>query len=545
MYSPSRFLSRSLLANDPAWSVLFVLLILTGLGTLAQAEPPPPECPPQGAKHLARIWQENLDNLWFYDESGQRVIPAMDDEWVAVRFLHEIASEALPAPVLAFNQRFDQALTDIIHSPAQADLILYRFAPMQRRQALQALLGGEVPEVRYVLPALVYNGQTVIVTERIRVHWKSQVSPEQRRRLLQSVGAVNVVDELVGHHELVQIDLCQRAAWQAANLLAEDLLVVTATPEWLPAEAPVTIGFQLASAGALPGAAIPFRLDIRFSRHIKLEPGAVANLDLKPSGVYGNLFAIDYDTPLSAVDVRRSPIEIRGRLYLYASGQFELPAIPIYYQDTERGGNQVHRISTPPIAVRIAALVPEGAGDHHLQVPEPPPLPALAAPLAAAPPTAPLWRLILAGTLMTSGLILHLRRRRASRRSENPPAASTTPLQALRQTLAKAEKGGDALSLSELALAVRRFLVDGVASGKVPPGGGCEHFFHRLRPYLADPLYGQFYQVMQEVEHGLLRGAKEEERRAVLAQIESLLATLAAEPTTAAQGESPAVPGGD
>ncbi|OQY22002.1 MAG: hypothetical protein B6I37_07880 [Desulfobacteraceae bacterium 4572_35.2] len=270
----------------------------------SQISPPSPSSLVAHSDQLRRVWQENLAELWFYDTEGQPVVPTIDNNWLAVRFTAVFTTASdMPEVMVEFNQRYGEALVDVIYNPAQPDLGLYRFKPTHRNGVINTILASGDSTIRYILPTLSIDGQTQILGERISVRWKSQIRPQRRQQLLQSVGAINYSADLVGREEVIQIDPCHMSTWQAANRLAEDVQVVRATPELLAVEAPITLNFSLASPGAVAGAAIPFSLDIHFNDDVRIELGTLANLNLKPTQVFRNLFAIEYDTPLSAVDM--------------------------------------------------------------------------------------------------------------------------------------------------------------------------------------------------------------------------------------------------
>ena len=419
----------------------------------SQISPPSPSSLVAHSDQLHRLWQENQAELWFYDNDGQPVVPTIDNNWLAVRFTAVFSTASdMPEMMLKFNQRYADALIDVIYNPAQPDLGLYRFKPTHRNGVINAILTDGDATIRYILPALSIDEQTQVLGERISVRWKSQIRPQRRQQLLQSVGAIDYSADLVGREEVIQIDPCQISTWKAANRLAEDVQVVRATPELLAVEAPITLNFSLASPGAVAGAAIPFSLDIHFNDDVRIELGTLANLNLKPAQVFRNLFAIEYDTPLSAVDIRRSPIQLRGRLYLYASGEFELPSIPVFYRNESSNTGQVHRINSPAISVRMAALVPEGEGDHHLQLA--PQLDRLAAQNDSQPLRSPLWRALIAMVLFVAGMGVILKRQWQHRQQPQTMVIETTALQQLQQALEPPQ------SFARVGQALRCYLID-------------------------------------------------------------------------------------
>ncbi|MCD6526825.1 MAG: hypothetical protein J7K75_07550 [Desulfuromonas sp.] len=537
MYALIHFIVRSTLARlnrlvcgQAGFAVLIIAALCGPAVAAAPSEPSALMALMAQSDQLRQLWQENSSDLWFFDDNGQQVIPTLDEDWVGVRFSAVFATgSGMPEAIRQFNQRYSEAVADFIYNPARPDLGLYRFKPTHRNGAINAILDGGDPTLRYMLPALIVNGRTQILGERINVRWKSQIRAERRRQLLHSVAAIDYAAELSGRDEVIQIDPCRMAAWKAANRLAEDVQVVSATPELLAVEAPVTVRFQIASAGAVAGAAIPFSLDIHFSDQVKIEPGTLANLNLKPTEIFRNLFAIDYDTPLSAVDVRHSPIQLRGRLYLYASGEFELPTIPVFYRDEGSDVGQIHRINTPPVIVRMADLVPEADGDYRLQVPDRLPVQVEVQPSPLS--NSALWRALVAVAMLVIGLVVVLSCR-CRHQQPQPLVVESTALQLLQQTLAAAADNKQQQGLASVGQALRRYLLDWAADsnlslgGDVPIGGGSELFFHRLQPYAAQDWQARIQQTLQQLDDSLARGDRDDERAAVLQQVGQLVTDL-------------------
>lgn len=473
------------------------------------------------SNQLHRVWQENQAELWFYDDDGQPVVPTIDNNWLAVRFTAVFTTGSdMPEVMRKFNQRYADALIDVIYNPAQPDLGLYRFKPTHRNGVINAILAGGNSTIRYILPALITHGKIQILGEQISVRWKSQIRPQRRQQLLQSVGAIDYSADLTGREEVIQIDPCQMSAWKAANRLAEDVQVVSATPELLAVEAPISVRFSLTSPGAVAGAAIPFSLDIHFNDDVRIELGTLANLNLKPTQVFRNLFAIEYDTPLSAVDIRRSPIQLRGRLYLYASGEFELPSIPVFYRNDSSDASKVHRITTPTISVRMAALVPEAEGDYRLQVPAQ--LDRLiASENDSQPPRSPLWRALIAMVLFVSGLGVILRRQWQHRQQQPQTlVVETTALQQLQQALEPPQ------SLARVGQTLRYYLIDWAGAEGLTTGGGSRLFFNNLQPYINPEYRLQIEQVLQHLDNSLASTVCEVETNELLEQVAQLTLTL-------------------
>jgi hypothetical protein len=503
-----------------------LVLIAFGFSSVA-ATPLCKQAPATQRDHLRQIWQDNSNDLWFFTADGQKVIPRLSEEWLAVRFnAAQTTNSGMPEVIRQFNQRYDEATADVVYNPAQPDLAMYRFKPSHRRDALTAILAGDDPNILYVLPAVIVDGKARILGERISIRWKSQLRSERRLELLRSIGATDYTNDLSGREEEIVVDPSRMPVWQAANRLAEDVQVVSATPELLNVDPPVTVHFQVDSLGTVAGAAMPFSLDISFNNTVNIEPGTIANLNVKPQEIFRNLFAIDYDIPLSSVDVRHSPIQLRGKLYLYANGEYELPSIPIFYRVEGSDPNKIYQINTPPVTVRTAALIPSTQGDYRLQVPSQQSDVCSAKNLQPSPLSyAGLWQALIGVVLFIAGSVYALRHR--ARCCQQPTVADkSTTTQQLHQSLATAMSHQQLRELANLGKVLRGYLIERFAAGDLPQGGGAEQFYRQLRPCLPQPWQQRIYQILQVIDDTLARRINDAEVAAAIEQIEQLVVDL-------------------
>lgn len=271
---------------------------------------------------------------------------------------------------------------------------------------------------------------------------------------------------------------------------------------------------------------MPFSLNIFFNNAVSIEPGTIANLNVKPQEIFRNLFAIDYDTPLSAVDVRQSPIQLRGKLYLYANGEFELPSIPVFYRIEGSDPNKIYQINTPPVSVRTAAVIPSAEGDYRLQVPAPQAQVRSTKNLQLPPLShAGLWQALIGLVLLLVGAGYALRRR--ARYSQQPSVVDeSTTTQQLHQSLATAISRQQLQELADLGQALRGYLIEWCAADDMPQGGGAEHFYRQLHPCLPQPWKQRIYQTLKVIDDTLARGINDVEVAAAIEQIEQLVVDL-------------------
>lgn len=502
-------------------------LVLLGVVTFcghAVAAPLCKKAPLPLNERLSRVWQENSEDLWFYNAAGKRVIPTIDEDWVAIRFNSVKSGMGMPENIRAFNKRFAEELSEVVSNPSWPDLVFYHLNPTHGKRLIKAVINGVDPTIRYLLPAFIYGNKTVVLGERITVRWKSQLDSEHRCQLLHSIGAVNYPADFSGCTEVVQIDPRRMAVWKASNLLAEDVQVVTASPELLPVEVPVKVSFQLAGNGTVAGAALPFSLTINFTDRVKIEPGTIANLNLKPLGISRNLFNIDYDTALSIVDVRHSPIQICGNIYLYSSGQFELPAISVFYRNIDSTGGQLHRVISPPVKVRIASLVPDGKEDYRLQVPASITMVDVDHEVTAVPHSL-VWRMLIAGVILVIGVGMILRRR-FQQPQDVVQIVQPSTAHVLCQVIAVARRNRDSRGLAEVGLELRRYLIEWADVTDASLGGGSRLFCRRLSQRVPDKWSGEIQSLLQQVENYLSQEEGHAPMQPLLDRIEQLVMTL-------------------
>jgi hypothetical protein len=511
---------------------LLLILIPNGpLGRAIAADPvPTEESESEQTTCFDRIWQMAHDHPWYLDEKGQQVIPELARDWLIVRFREPGAT---PQQMTDFFNRYPEAFDDLVETPEAAEsAAAYRLRQGLPYGLFDALLQRwrNDPQVHSIQPAWRIEQHLYAPLDKIELAWKTATDQPTRKRLLINAEALQGIVAKGPHIDVVTIDPCQRLAWQTAALLGEDLYVASALPLKTPLTPSVAIRFLLDRPGAMAGMPMPFSLEIRFAEEIKIDAATIANLNLNPRGIFNNLYEISFDQPLSAVDLSHSPIRISGTLRIYASGDYQLPALPVYYTDRRSGDARPVTIRTAFIPIRIASMVPEGAEDYRLQVAAPATLPRIADPEQRG-------RLQRAVTLSATGLLLLalgtiIWLRTPSRRASKTANKDQTRLQERHSDLAdKLKKAPLTLQpddWAELGGALQAFLAEYAGLSVATSGGSHRTFLSQLKNSLSDKEMRQAETVLQGIEHLLAADRLDmEQHRALLAQAENLMTDLA------------------
>jgi hypothetical protein len=494
-----------------------------------------------------RVWREAHDNPWYLDREARQMVPEVSHDWLVVHVGQpeqtppptEPASVAPPAPAEApaagFDTRFADLLDYRLEMPGEASGALYRVRPGLPYGAFEALLKRlrEAPEVHYVLPVWRIAGQLQAPLNQVEVTWKTVATRQEREALLHTAGALGAEDSTGRVTETIRIDPCRRAPWQAAVLLAEDLRVLRAVPRLQEIKPPVAVNFLVDINGAMAGTPIPFRLEIRFSDEVRIESATLANLDLKPAGIFQNLYEVSFDQPLSGIDLAHSPITVTGRLLVYATGEFAIPAVPVYYTDNRADSPTIRTVRTRNTPIRIGAMVPETTGAYRLKVAEPAPpetivLPGMAARLRTAMLLSGAGLLLLA---LATTAWLQRRSRLARSRANGTRLQRQTSREALARWLVRDPAAMALADYAAFGAALREYLAEAAGLGRHVRGGSHVSFLRNLENRLPAAALLQALTVLREIDH-LLAGKEVavESGRLLLDRTGELLNTLESGP---------------
>jgi hypothetical protein len=332
---------------------------------------------------------------------------------------------------------------------------------------------------------------------------------EQMKTAILAKAGVTPLTEDAGRKQRVRIDPCRASAWETANLLHEDLHVVSATPVLTKIEPPVRATFTVGMNGTTIGAPVPFSLEIRFSKRMRIEPSTIANLDLCPQELSKNLFKAEYDRPLSSVDVTISPIRIEGHLYLYGTGEFVLPEVPVYYKQAGNEEAEPAMTRTPEIPMRVASVIPASPGRYQLKVAEVRELPETRVEdlnsrkffaLAVTAIGAALLVLCLVGLrrmVTPGGITLPV---------ERAPDVAEQYASTLRGVLSVTGGTLDSAEMAAFGYACRAYLGAKCGVPAESMGGGAGVFYATLQEHLPMEMRSRVCELLELLETGLSRG---------------------------------------
>lgn len=470
-----------------------------------------------------QVWRDATDQPWFYDEAGNLVVPQLNYAWLVVHFYPDPAAgddatAQVPPAIRSVSALLEGQIADVIYDPGlDRDMCMFRL----RSPDNSGVIAGSVARqsaVRAVRPAFTIDGEDFALLNAIDIRWKTQASEPDKADLLKKAG-VSPLTADAGRQQRVLIDPCRGSVWATADLLHEDLHVVSASPAFVKVEPPVRATFAVGLNGTTIGAALPFTLEIRFAERIRLEPATIANLNLCPADLSRNLCRVEYDQPLSAVEVNASPIRLNGRLYLYGIGEFTVPEVPVYYRQSTDADAELAVARTPPVPVRIASVIPRAPGRYQLKVAEVQPLPQIAGSDSGPRKLAGIAVLAGGAGVFLACLLVLWRMTGAATASAPAPGVADVIDQhagALRGFL---EIPGDALGSADIGAFAHVFRAYLGARYGVPAesmGGGAGVFYATLYQRLPAELRPSVHDVLDLLETGLSRGELDAEEIARL-----------------------------
>ncbi len=441
-----------------------------------------------------------LHRIWFYNKKMEKVVPAIRRDWITAVLSPAVTAgadsdQARKAAVLetaaAIIQRYP-LISDPLYEPGLNPRgCFFELEPGLFLPGVESLLErlSRDPAISYVHPVLDIAGQPHAFVDTIAIAWKTGVSQEKQTAI---AGALGVVwDE---PNRQWRVKQGQTSYFEAVNLLAEDPRTCWATPQYHRLAPLIQATLQLEMAGALVGDPLDFVLTIRFLPEVKPEPASLAHLQLKPSGLADSLFEAEIPPYDPVKQAGQSPIRIQGTLRIYAPGRFTLPRLRFDYECPDCPYPPTGTVSTRPVSVQIAALLPkEAEGLRFMRSRTPLELPDQSSFHEKQAQDA-LWR---AGLGFVMGMIAVLGAflliwARAKERQEtplDPEAVSRQALEAFLERPVPAKKQWQ--YLAEGVQKLREWLMARYPADDLPVGGTGQGFFQAIQSQLPPDLRNQ------------------------------------------------------
>lgn len=457
----------------------------------------------------------DINDMWYYNDDLQKVIPDIDTEWVAVVFRSDFSEYAFDesgdADVkgLLLNAAKElisgyEDIVDVLYDENLAeDACFLKLRPGIDERELGELISAVngYGMVRYSHPTMRIHNKTYGFFNAFTLEWKTGVSEETKDDLLHQAGAWYEAKE-----DIYRVDVFEMAFFKSLQLLSEDIRVLRATPYLVELKHTITAEFRLGISGGNIGDVIPFSLEVIFSDIVTIDPSSLANIMVRPADIQKELFEVHFD-PYDYVEVvKNSPIHLTGWLKVFAPGDFEIPPVTIKYTAITSSANQVRTVSTKEAFVRISSLVPDRQKDKSLIVPLDYPSPSL--PVEEYTLDARMNFLKMVCYFLAAGLCagwflyhLHLSRREETKRKKTRPDELIARDLAL--LLAEVPAGPQWTYLVEVSKGLRSYLVAHYSIDGISTGGSGEIFFAAISKDLPETLRPRFHSLFKKIDEAV------------------------------------------
>lgn len=434
-----------------------------------------------------------LHRIWFYNEEMEKVVPAIRRDWITAVLSPAVTAGADSDParkeaVLAAARRMikqNPLLSDLLYEPGLNPYgCFFRLEPGLFLAGVESLLErlSRDPAICYVRPVLDIAGQPHAFVDTIAIAWKTGVSQEKKTAI---TGALGVVRD--DQNRQWRVEQTQTGYFEAVNLLAEDPRTCWATPQLHRLAPLIQARLGLEMAGALVGDPLDFVLTIQFSPGVKLAPASLAHLQLKPSGLASSLFEADIPPYDPVKQVGESPIRIQGTLRIYAPGPFTLPRLRFDYQCPDCPYPPAGTVSTRPVSVRIASLLPPGRDGLGFMRSRTPLELADRGKFHEKQAHGARWRAMVGFAVgmvavLSAFLLIRARAKQQQKRPPDPEALSRQALAAFLERPVPTEKQWR--YLAEGIQKLRQWLMARYPAADLPVGGTGEQFFQAIQSRL-------------------------------------------------------------
>jgi hypothetical protein len=456
------------------------------------------------------------DDLWFLDRGGEKIIPDINLEWIAVVFRTSVQS-AHPAgqgtqPQVSHQERaqgllarFDDMRDFFCDDNLAENTCFFRLQKGLTKEKLLNLIRNLDNEeaVDYAHPTINIKGKTFAYFNAIEVKWKTGVRQEQQEGLLKQARVT--FDE---KEKLYRVDIVEIPFFKALNLLAEDIRVLEGSPYLVEVKLSIQATLALQIHGGNIGDKIPFTFTLAFSDKVRIDPSSIANIYLKPENIQKELFEIQVDPYDYVKALSASPIRITGWMRFYAPGDFMVPPLRVKYTCSSCSHSQERSLGTEGVPVKIASLVPFKQAQNTLIIPPDPVIPEYNDQSYHTSAARNLIRSLLCylfALLLTGLSVVQVYRLRkqgepsVEKRREEILAEKVKELLRTTPTVSHWEYVEEAGSL------FRQYLVEKYGIPKDPYGGSGEVYFESVKKRLPEQLSATIHVLLKEIDTVIAR----------------------------------------
>lgn len=453
----------------------------------------------------------DFNDIWFYDEQMNKLVPHIDPNWIMVVF----SDDSAPTPTGGPPRDSKEAITGLANGlvASRNELIDWFydkdlldtgcFFSLRKGLSLKEI-GFLIDElnglsiIRYTHPVIRIKERPFVFTDALDIEWKTGVSNEMKQRILEQA---SVSMNPPPHPFRVNVFIIP--FFKALNLVAEDIHVAKAAPRLIAFTPTLRAALSFRMHGGNIGDKLPFVFTIQFSDRVHIDTSSLANLDLRPTGIQKDLYELSMD-PYDYVDVAsRSPIRITGWLKLFTPGEAVIPPVKIKYTCSTCADPQVRTIETDPVALTISSIIPASQGESNLivpmEVPDPPD--DIGAYRKAGQPFLILSLTVFSLSLLSLGwLITILSRRGKQKRDSAVKSTLDITAEALGIFLRKRPSVPHWTYAADLGRLFRNYLVLKYPSPARGTGGGAEMFARAMESAAPAALGERIQQILTTVD---------------------------------------------
>lgn len=319
----------------------------------------------------------DFNDIWFYDEQMNKLIPHIDPSWIMVVFSKESLQMPFGDLPRDYKKSIARAAEELVAGHDEMIDWFYDqdllesgcFFNLRKGLSLKEL-GVFMAElnrlsiIRYTHPVIRIKEHPFIFNDAIDIEWKTGVSNEIKHRILEQAKVSAGSPSLP-----FQVNIFEIPFFKALNLITEDIHVAKAAPRLIAFTPTISTALSFRVHGGNIGDKLPFVFTIHFSDRVHVDTSSIANPDLRPTGIQKELYELSMD-PYDYVDIAsRSPIRITGWLKIFTPGEAVIPPVEIKYTCLTCADHPVRTIETEPVALAISSIVPATQVESNLIVP--------------------------------------------------------------------------------------------------------------------------------------------------------------------------------